>query len=234
MAKTAASPAKKTAKKAEIRPKTAEKPVEHPPKRRGRPPKIRPEQAEKVDTKAKATRKKKQEPEITGHWIRETCTKADISRLTGVSIRALTDLDARGILVRGPRNGSYRTIPSLHSYISGLRETAAGRSKELQNPLNDERLLSERADREMKELRLAQLKGEVLTFQEISESWSTFASLVKARLLTVPGKARVQIPHLTAHDGEVLKMLVKDLLNDLSDEIEASVIGGDPKDVKAS
>jgi hypothetical protein len=40
------------------------------------------------------------------------------------------------------------------------------------------------------------------------------------------------IPHLTAHDAETIRTLVKDMLNDLADEVEASVTAGDPSHVK--
>ena len=41
------------------------------------------------------------------------------------------------------------------------------------------------------------------------------------------------MPHLTAHDAETLKTLVKDLLNDLADEVaDAGGAGTDPDQVK--
>jgi phage terminase Nu1 subunit (DNA packaging protein) len=170
---------------------------------------------------------------VGGHWVPETCTKRDLSVILDLSIRTLTDLAATGVLVPAPKNGTFLTIPSITAYIQKLRTAAANRADEQRNPLNDERIASERVERQIKELRLAQLKGEVLTVDEVSESWSNFASTVKSAVLTIPSKARTTIPHLTAHDAETIRTLVTDILNDLADEVEASVIGGNPSDVKA-
>lgn len=168
-----------------------------------------------------------------GHWIPETCTKADLSVILGISLRSLTDLDTKGILVRAPKRNLYLTKPSMDAYLGRLRQTAAGRSEEVRNPLADERLANEKLVRQMNEIKLAQVKGEVLTLDEVSESWTAFAAQVKSAVLTIPGKARTSIPHLTNHDGETLKKMCRDVLNDLANEVEAGVIGGNKNDVKS-
>lgn len=167
-----------------------------------------------------------------GHWIPEVCTKSDLAILLSLSARSLTDLDMQGVLVRGPKTGTFLTRPSMENYITKLRKTAAGRSEEVKNPLADERLQNEKLVRQMNEIKLAQIKGEVLTLDEVSENWSAFAGQVKAAVMTIPGKARTSIPHLTNHDGETLKKMCRDILNDLSNEVEAGVIGGNKNDVK--
>jgi phage terminase Nu1 subunit (DNA packaging protein) len=170
-------------------------------------------------------------PETKGAWIREQCTKADLSLLMNVSIRSLTDLDQRGKLVRAPKAGLYLTLPTLNACWDSIRLVAAGRVQESQNPAAVERLKSDTIDRQIREITLKKLKGEVLTLEEVDESWSTFAGQVKAVMLTVPGKARTRIPHLTAHDQETLRAMIKDMLVDLAAEVEASVIGGSGQDL---
>lgn len=59
----------------------------------------------------------------------ETCTKADLSIILDVSIRALSDLDQRGLLVHGPVRGTYLLLPTLHAYAQRLRNAAAGRGR---------------------------------------------------------------------------------------------------------
>jgi phage terminase Nu1 subunit (DNA packaging protein) len=172
-------------------------------------------------------------PETKAAWIREQCTKADLSVLMNVSMRTLRDLDSRGKLVRAPKSGLYMTVPTLNACWDHLRLVAAGRVKEAESPLAAERLKTETIERQIREITLKKLKGEVLTLEEVDESWSTFASQVKAVMLTVPGKARTRIPHLTAHDQETLRTMVKDMLVDLAAEVEASVIGGSGKDIIA-
>ncbi len=165
-------------------------------------------------------------------WVPATCTKADLSVLLDLSPRALTDMDARGLLIRAAKNGTYQTIPTLHAVVNRLRNVAAGREKLGQSPAAEEKLLRERAERQTAELKLKQLRGEILTLDEVTESWSEFAGKVKAAMLSVPGKARSSIPHLTPHDAGELKVIVTDILNDLADEVEASVVSGDKDALK--
>lgn len=167
-----------------------------------------------------------------GHWIPATCTKRDLSVLLGVSIRTLTDFAATGILVPAAKNGTFQTAPSVKNYIEKLQKAAAGRTEEQRNPLNDERQREIKVNREIAEMKLAQLRGEVLTLDEVMESWSKFAAMVKSAALAIPSKARTQIPHLTAHDAETLKTLMKDMLNDLADEAADSVVGAEPDEVR--
>lgn len=170
---------------------------------------------------------------VGGAWIPETCSKADLAKLLGISIRSIRDQEVTGILVPAASRGRYETLPSIQNYLSRLREQAAGRATNGGKNLADERAEETRIDKEIKALKLAQLKGEVLSLDEITASWGAFAGAVKAMLLTLPSKARTNIPHLTAHDGEVLRDMVRDMLLDLSDEVEASVIAGDKRSFKS-
>ena len=167
-----------------------------------------------------------------GSWIPETCTKAELSILLGLSIRTLTDLAAKGVLVPGTKKGTFNTKASVQAYVGNLREVAASRSEQQQSPLNSERLLTEKVIRQIKEIELAERRGEMLSLDEISENWSSFARKVKATFLGLPTKLRQKMPHLTAADGEAIRKVVRRSLQDLAKEVEASVVAGDPKDVK--
>lgn len=169
-----------------------------------------------------------------GAWIAETCTKTDLSILLGLSIRTLTDMAATGVLVAGTKKGTYQTVPSVQNYVKKLREVAAARSDEQRNPLNDEKLLTERVTRQIREIELAERRGEMLSLDEVSENWTAFARKVKAAFLGMPTKIRQKLPHLSAADGEIIRKVVRRILQDLAKEVEASVISGDPKDVKDS
>lgn len=92
--------------------------------------------------------------------------------------------------------------------------------------------MTEQVTRQFKELQLAELRGQVLQLDEILDSWSSFAGAVKGAVLSVPTKARTLIPHLTAHDGGVLRDMCRDILMDLAEEVSATVIHGNEKDLK--
>ncbi len=167
-----------------------------------------------------------------GSSFPETCTKTDLSILLGVSIRTLTDLAATGVLVPGGKRGTYQTQASVTNYVEKLRRAASNRADDQRNPLNDEKLLTERIVRQIRELDLAEKKGEVISLEEISENWTAFARKVKATILGLPTKFRQKIPHLTAADGEIMRKVVRRSLQSLAKEAEDSVIGADPADVK--
>jgi phage terminase Nu1 subunit (DNA packaging protein) len=126
---------------------------------------------------------------VAGHWIPDICTKSDLSVLLNISIRALGDLDAKGVLVKAPKNGTYFTRQSVANYVEKIRAAAAGREEGQRNPLNEERVASEKINRQISELKLAQMRGDILTLDEITESWSKFATAVKTAALSLPSKA---------------------------------------------
>jgi len=175
---------------------------------------------------------KKKEGAVGGAWIPATCSMSDLAVLFGVSTRTIKDLDQNGTLVRAPGRGRFETTASINGYLKRLRENAAGRASSTGRTLSDERAESERITRQIQEIKLAQLRGEVLTLDEVSTSWSAFAAAVKAAVLSIPGRARSTIPHLTAHDAEMMKQMCRDLLQDLAEEVDASVISGDSREVR--
>ncbi len=163
--------------------------------------------------------------------IPPSCSRSDLALLLGISIRAVADWDLKGVFTKAQGRGRYETVASVNGYISSLRESAAGRASTTGQTLTDERAQTERVVRQIKERELAKLLGETLTVAEVSESWSLFAGAVKAAVLSIPGKARSSIPHLTAHDGDVLKHMIRDVLMDLAEEVEATVVGGNAEEI---
>ncbi len=164
-------------------------------------------------------------------WLPDTCSKADLAVILGISTRAVSDWDTRGVLVRAA-GGRYQTLASINNYIASLREKKAGRSTEKTSTgrsLSEEKAEVARIDRQIKEIKLAQLRGDVLTLDEVVDSWGSFATAVKGAVLSVPTRARKTIPHLTPHDGETLKRICRDILTDLARRTTDMVIGGDEK-----
>jgi len=168
--------------------------------------------------------------QVGAKWLPETCSRADLAVLLGLSTRAVSDLAARGILVQAAQKGWYQTKASLDAYHDQLRRQAAGRGGELN--LSDERAKREAVEREIAEINLGKIKGEVLALDEVSEAWSGLVKKVKAMFLGFPSKARQTIPHLTAHDQETLRQLAVDGLNDLAEEVEAGLIGADADEMR--
>lgn len=161
----------------------------------------------------------------------QTCSKSDLAHILGISVRSVTDWDQKGCFRRAQGRGRYELVSSVNGYTAMLRESAAGRASSTGMSLADERARTESVVRQIKDLELARLKGETLTRDEVSESWSLFAAAVRAAVLSIPGKARSSIPHLTPHDADVLKHMCRDILLDLAEEVEAAVVSGEPAEI---
>ncbi|MER8553604.1 hypothetical protein NKH37_15685 [Mesorhizobium sp. M1217] len=168
---------------------------------------------------------------IGGRWIPETCSAADLAVLLGMGGRSVDRWIQRGVFVRAAGRGRFETLASIQAYADDLRSKAAGQASSTGKLLADERAETEQVDREIKKLKLAQIRGEVLTLEEVTESWTAFASTVKAAVLSIPGRLRSELPHMTAHDGETARRIAREVLNDLADEVETVVINGDPKEI---
>lgn len=166
-----------------------------------------------------------------GEWIPATCSRADLSILFGVSIRTIDNLIATGVVVPAEQRGMYQTLPTINAYLGDLRNKAAGRSKD--TALAEERARQAAVDREISEIKLAQIKGEVLTLDEVVAGWSSILQRVKSDLLALPAQLRAQIPHFGAHEQETARQLVRDVLNNTADEIEIGVVGAHVGDLRS-
>lgn len=181
---------------------------------------------------AARTKKPAEPKQGGGQWIPARCTAADLSALFGVSSRTVRELAYDGKIVKSEGGRSYETLPSIHGYIEHLRAAAAGRSTE-GTSLADERVLTERLRQQVLEMDLAERRGTTFTEAEISGAWGRFAGAVKQRMLGLPGKIGAMFGHLTAADNEKIRVLVRDELRDLAEEVEISVATGDPDALKA-
>ncbi len=123
---------------------------------------------------------KKSKPSTRGAaWVPATCSRGDLSVILDVSVRTIGTYAQKGWLVEAPGRGRYQTLPSIKNVINSLRESATNKASSTGVSLQDERAMTERVEREIKALKLAELRGEVLTLSEILDSWSTFAGSVK-------------------------------------------------------
>lgn len=171
-------------------------------------------------------------PATEGSKFPATCNQTELAHILGIAPRNVRDWAQRGVLVKATTKGRYQTLPSIQAYISHLRESAAGRATSGGKTLADEKAAQVRVQTEISEMKLAALRGEMLTLSDVRASWSQFALAVRSTVLSLPTSARSVIPHLTAHDGETLKRLCRDKLTDLAKEVEAIVIEGDPSSLR--
>lgn len=164
-------------------------------------------------------------------WLPATCSTPALAALLGISVRAVRDLGASGVLIPAEGRGRWQTLPSTHGYLARLRNQAAGRGAS--TSLVDERAKREAIEREIAEIKLAEIKGEILTVAETSAMWSALCRKFRGMMLAFPAKARSTMPHITAFDQATMTEMMHDALSELADEVEQGLIGAEPEPLRA-
>lgn len=160
--------------------------------------------------------------------IPETVDAVDLAALLGINRRNVLDWANRGVLVRAEKRGQYRTLESIHAYAAALIDVAARREENSGAGLPAERTKLTRVNRELAEVKLAQLQAETITREEAGAAWAAFATTVRRSLRSLPSAAREAVPALTAHDEAKLRKMVSDKLADLATEAASIAIAADP------
>ena len=137
-----------------------------------------------------------------------------------------------GIVKRGATDRQYLPLETLHAYHEHLRDRAAGRSTSAGASLADERAALAKTQREIEEIKLAKMRGEVLDLDETSEAWGRIAATVRGKMLSLSGRVRAKLSDLTPHHGKVIDQIVRDDLNDIADEVEVISVSADAQKVR--
>lgn len=161
-------------------------------------------------------------------------TRRQACEFWGINDRTLRDMIALNIVILGPNVRMIDTQQSTRNYLSNLREKAAGRATSGGRTLADARAEESATATEINKMKLAQMRGQSIPIDQLIPSWTAFAASIKAKFMGLPAKMRATIPHLTAHDAVTIRKLVRDELRDLAEEVEATVIGADPKDLNVA
>ena len=104
-----------------------------------------------------------------------TCSRADLAEIMKLAPQNVSKLAQNGVISKyGSR---YKPKEALADYIEHLREQAAGRATSTGANLSDERAQNEKIERQIKEIKLKQLRDEVLTVDEVSEDWALLSSI---------------------------------------------------------
>ncbi len=140
----------------------------------------------------------------------------DLADLFGVTLRTLTDLQAREIIVRAGQNG-FDLREATRAYTSHLREGASARGTAGPGLTAErERLTREKADQE--QLKNAKARGELLPAKEVELAWATVLRDLRAGFLALPGRIHQRLGHLTPHDVAGIDREIRDCLARLGDD----------------
>ena len=138
--------------------------------------------------------------------------------LGGVDKKSIERYAADNLAVR-VGHGRYLLGPSIHNVTKRLREQAAGRLGRTDD-IDAVKSAAELKDaqKRLTDLRAAKLSGELISMPEIADAWAEIALAVRQLFLSLPARARFDLPHLTGEDQKTLERLVREMLTEVATE----------------
>lgn len=131
--------------------------------------------------------------------VQEVLTQAAIAEIIGTSQQAVSDVEGRGICSRDMPLGVW-----LRTYVSHLREQAAGRLASGDLDLATERAGLAKAQRERIEMQNSVTRRELAPTYLLEEVLAAAGSRVAAVLDSIPGAIRRRNQNLTAADIQTI------------------------------
>lgn len=148
--------------------------------------------------------------------IETTATGRELSQLFGVSVRTVTDLANRGIVVRAG-TGRYELGPSVLRYCAHLRDLATGRGGEgAVNTAAEQRARQAKASADLAETKNARLRGELVPAADVQTAWTGIARGIRSAMLAVPSRIAGRLPALTPHDVREIDAEIREALTELA------------------
>jgi phage terminase Nu1 subunit (DNA packaging protein) len=137
-----------------------------------------------------------------------------ISWLLDCSARTVQKLALRGMVVR-LGSGRFDQTMSIRNTVRHLREQAAGRAG--QDAATDSVAAGvelKQANTQLIRLRLQKEAGELVTVDEVRETWGRIMRGIRQFVLALPGKIAFEVPTLSAFDRSVIERICRDELED--------------------
>jgi phage terminase Nu1 subunit (DNA packaging protein) len=132
------------------------------------------------------------------------------------SDRQLRMYEEEGLAIKVDRN-RYLLAPTIKNIVKKLREQAAGRlGRSDGTDIVASNAALKDVERQIRETKLAQMRGELVNRPSIVETWRELVMTVRQLFLAVPARARHDLPHLTPKDQEILERLCRDMLTEIA------------------
>ena len=81
------------------------------------------------------------------------------------------------------------------------------------------------SQRRLNELRIAKMEGNLISIPEIDAAWTEIALSIRQLFMSLPARARFELPHLTGQDQEALDTLVREMLTEVATEGRVQIPG---------
>lgn len=149
---------------------------------------------------------------------------AEFGALLGITKQRVDQLAAEGTFVKAGR-GRYDIRVNIPRYLERLRIAASGRQGEGDDgqkidPIF-EKAMKDRVDRQLKELKLQQARGEVVQMSEVLLAWGRIMTAAKGKMMSLATRLPTMIHGLDKKDIEIIQNEVRSVLNDLAEDGEA-------------
>jgi phage terminase Nu1 subunit (DNA packaging protein) len=128
-----------------------------------------------------------------------------LAELLGLSARRIQQLAEEGVIIKAGR-GRYKAAESIQNYIRFLQEKERS-ANEGEADYFKERALHEKAKREMAEIELAVIKGEIHRSEDVKVVMNDMIAAFRSKVLALPTKLAPQLA------GKTEIPIVKELLN---------------------
>lgn len=132
----------------------------------------------------------------------------ELAELLGLSERHLRRLDDAGVITKAGRGRYARS--SVRTYCDYLRkQDGAGELDERQ-----ESARLKQSQRLLNEMKLKQLDGSLVDLESVNALWVRCGRAIMTAMRAAPGDCRFRLPHLSAHDADVIHAVIQDRLKD--------------------
>lgn len=157
----------------------------------------------------KANMKDREEPESE-----MTFTTKQLSEMLELSPRRVQQLADEGVLVKAGR-GHYDAVSSIRNYLTFLRSKLGDENIDLKR----EQALHERAKRELAEIKLSVVRGDVHRSDDVKLVMNDMIAAFRSKVLNIPAKIAPQLVGMKKHTDiqHLLMREVRDACTELSE-----------------
>lgn len=142
----------------------------------------------------------------------------DLATLLGVSVRQVQLLVKEGVIVR-VEAGKFDAAKSVQNRIAQASQKVSGQVAKASLDKEKTRLAKEQADAQR--LKNMALRGEMVPRAEVEREWTDVMRTVRTAVIACTSRIRNRLPHLTAHDGQVIDRELREALTALADDAAA-------------
>jgi terminase small subunit / prophage DNA-packing protein len=132
-----------------------------------------------------------------------TVNAGELAQMLGTSSRQIYNLAKRGLVVKVGRR--FDLAASIRGYVAHVQ--GKGQNQSTIDALRTEQALLAAARRRV-------IEADNVPAEAIAGAWDRILRVVRSAVLAIPGRARFELPHLTANDAEAIAQICRDQLEE--------------------